>query len=182
MTNQAIAPILAKIRVIRGQRVMLDADLARLYGVTTRRLNEQVRRNSARFPGDFVFRIEPREWAEMLSQNATTWHRRRRLDRLPLAFTEYGCLMLSNVLRSQRAIKVSVLIVRAFVTLRGAISANTELATRIDELSAELARHRSKLSAHDATILKLLADIRRLTGFPEQPRREIGYTADWTKR
>jgi hypothetical protein len=90
--------------------------------------------------------------------------------------------MLSNVLRSQRAVAVSVLIVRAFVTLRTAVSGNADLAVKVDELSAELAKHRSKLVAHDTAILKLLAEIRRLTGFPESPRRSIGYTADWTKR
>lgn len=90
--------------------------------------------------------------------------------------------MLSNVLRSERAVAVSVLIVRAFVTLRTAISVSADLATRVDELSAELARHRSRLGAHDTAILKLLAEIRRLTGFPERTRREIGYTADWSKR
>jgi hypothetical protein len=89
--------------------------------------------------------------------------------------------MLSNVLRSQHAIAVSVLIVRAFVTLRRAIAANADLATKLDELDAELSKHRSKLSAHDTAILKLLAEIRRLTGFAEAPRRAIGYTADWKK-
>jgi hypothetical protein len=181
MTGQAIASILARIHVIRGERVMLDSDLAKLYGVATMRLNEQVKRNSDRFPSDFVFRIARKEWAELLSQNAIT-SQRRRLDRLPLAFTEHGCLMLSNVLRSQRAIAVSVLIVRAFVTLRTAISASSDLMRRIDEISAELAQHRSKLGAHDKAILKLLADIRQLTCFPEPARREIGYTAPWTKR
>lgn len=160
---------------------MLDRDLARLYGVDTTRLNEQVKRNSDRFPADFVFRIEHKEWVAMFSQNASTSQRRRRLDRLPLAFTEHGCLMASNVLKSRRAITVSVLIVRAFVTLRAAISLNTDLGARIDPLSTELARHRSKLSAHDTAILKLLADIRRLTGFPEPTQRGIGYTADWRK-
>jgi hypothetical protein len=103
----------------------------------------------------------------MLSRDAITSQRRRRLDRLPVAFTKHGCLMLANVLRSQRAVPVSVMIVRAFVTLR-----------TIDALDRELAKHRSKLVAHDVAILKLLVEIRALTGFPEPPRRGIGDTAD----
>jgi hypothetical protein len=181
MTGRSIEAIRARIHVIRGQRVMLDSDLAQLYGVATMRLNEQVKRNRRRFPPDFVFRIDAKEWTRMLSQNAIT-SRRRRSDRLPLAFTEHGCLMLSNVLRSASAVAVSVLIVRAFVTLRTAVSVNADLATRIDRLSAEVARHKSKLTSHETAILRLLADIRRLTGFPELTRREIGYTADWRRR
>jgi hypothetical protein len=117
----------------------------------------------------------------MLSQNAITSQRRRRLDRLPVAFTEHGCLMLSNVLRSARAVAVSVMIVRAFVTLRTVLSASEDLASKVDALGKELAKHRSKLVAHDAAILKLLAEIRALTGFPETPRRGIGYTANWSE-
>ena len=172
---------MSRIFVVRGLRVMLDSDLARLYGVPTMRLNEQVKRNHRRFPRDFMFRIDQAEWAEMLSRNAITSQRRRRLDRLPAAFTEHGCLMVSNLLRSQRAVAVSVMIVRAFVTLRTVLSANSGLATKIEALDRELAKHRPKLGAHDVAILKLLAEIRALTGFPESPRREIGYTADWSE-
>jgi hypothetical protein len=114
----------------------------------------------------------------MLSRDAITSQRRRRLDRLPVAFTKHGCLMLANVLRSQRAVPVSVMIVRAFVTLRTLLSASSDLATKIDALDRELAKHRSKLVAHDVAILKLLVEIRALTGFPEPPRRGIGDTAD----
>jgi hypothetical protein len=136
--------------VIRGQRVILDVDLARLYGATTRRLNEQVRRNMDRFPLDFVFLLTPAEWQTMLSQFATTLHRTRRSDRLPLAFTEHGCLMASNLLRSAAAVEVSVLIVRAFVRMRSALAANAELATRVDELARSVQRQGGKLATHDA--------------------------------
>ena len=95
-----IETIADRITLIRGLRVMLDADLARLYGVRTERLNQQVRRNLDRFPEDFMFRVSQEEWEEMMLQFATSLRRTRRLDRLPLAFTEHGCLMLSNVLRS----------------------------------------------------------------------------------
>ena len=112
---------------------------------------------------------------------AGRWQRKRRSDRLPLAFTEHGCLMLSNVLRSPRAVDVSVLVVRAFVRMRMGVTANAELASRVDELAREVERHSGKLTTHDAAILKLLAEIRRITQFPEPARRGIGFTADWPK-
>jgi hypothetical protein len=157
----------------------LDADLARLYGVSTSRLNEQVRRIQARSPPDCMFKLTRVEWrAPNLSQFATGSQRHRGPTRPPLAFTGHGCLMLSNVLRSGRAVEVSVLIVRAFARMRSALAANTELALRVDELARELERQGGKLATHDAAILKLLAEIRRLTRFPEEPRRPIGFTAD----
>jgi hypothetical protein len=170
-----------RILLLRGQRVMLDADLARLYGVSTERLNEQVRRNQTRFPADFLFQVSVEEWRGMYPQFAGTLQRTRRSDRLPLAFTEHGCLMASNLLRSERAVEVSVLIIRAFVRIRTALAANVELASRVDELSHEVERQSGKLTTHDSAILKLLAEIRRLTQFPEPARRGIGFTADWPK-
>lgn len=176
-----IESISERIVVLRGQRVMLDADLARLYGVSTSRLNQQVRRNAARFPSDFMLEVTVGEWQGMLLQFATTLQRTRRTDRLPLAFTEHGCLMLANILRSGRAVAVSVLIVRAFVRMRTALTVNAELASRVDELAREVERQGGKLIAHDAAILRLLDEIRRLTQFPEIPRRGIGFTAPWPK-
>ena len=114
----------------------------------------------------------------MCLQNATHPSRRRR-DYVPLAFTEHGCLMLSNVLRSPRAVEVSVLVVRAFVRMRGVLAANAELAARVDELGRELAKQGGKLASHDQTILKILVEIQRLTAFPEPTKRQIGLTAKW---
>ena len=168
-----------RIIMLRGQRVILDAELARLYGVSTSRLNEQVRRNLSRFPPDFRFEVTATEWKSMLSQFATTLQRTRRGDRLPVAFTEHGCLMASNLLRSAQAVEVSILVIRAFVRMRSVLAANSELATRMDELDREVQRHGSKLTTHDIAIRKLLADIRLLTRFPETPRRGIGFTAPW---
>jgi hypothetical protein len=182
-SQPATSAIHEAIHVIRGERVMLDADLARLYGVKTERLNEQVRRNPERFPAQFMFRLTATEWQGMYPQNAGTLQRKRRVDRLPLAFTEHGCLMLSNVLKSARAVEVSVLIIQAFVRLRAAVTANDELARRVDELARALdqrtGRHDRRLRQHEAAILRLLAEIRRLTRFPEPVHREIGFTASW---
>lgn len=171
----------AAIHLVRSQRVMLDADLARLYGVRTERLNEQVRRNAARFPGDFAFQVTREEWQGMCPQIAGTLRRTRRADNLPLAFTEHGCLMAANVLRSGRAVEVSVLVVRAFVRMRAALSANADLAATVDKLTRQVERHGGKLATHEKAIVKVLAEIRRLTQFPEGPRREIGFTARWPK-
>jgi hypothetical protein len=156
---------------------MLDGDLADLYGVKTERLNQQVRRNADRFPDDFMFQVSEAEWrTATFVQFARTLRRSRRRDRLPLAFTEHGCLMLANILRSPRAVEVSVLIVRAFVRLRGAIASNLELASRVDELTAAVGKQGARLDTHQRAILQLLADIRRLTTFPESEARPIGFT------
>lgn len=147
----AVDAIEGAIHIIRGQRVMLDANLARLYGVKTERLNEQVRRNPDRFPSDFAFRLTEGEWRNaMCPQFAGTLRRTRRVDYL----------------------------LRAFVHLRSALAANTELAARVDELAREVGRQGERMLTHDQAILKLLAQISRLTRFPETPRRGIGFTAD----
>ena len=154
-----VETIADRITLIRGQRVMLDAELARLYGIKTDRLNQQVRRNLQRFPEDFMFRLSQVEWEGMMVQFATSLRRTRRLDRLPFAFTEHGCLMLSNVLHSPRAVDVSVLVVRAFVRMRGVLAANVELAARVDELGREMEKQGGRL-----------ADTR--SGHPQDPGRD----------
>jgi len=121
------------ILIIRGHRVMLSTDLAELYGVPVRRLNEQVKRNRGRFPDDFMFQLTQDEWRILKSQSATSsWGGARRA--LPYAFTEQGVAMLSSVLRSKRAVQVNVEIMRAFVRLRRILAKNAGLAQRLDEL------------------------------------------------
>ncbi len=132
--RQLDAEVEGLIYAVRGRRVMLDVDLARLYGVTTRRLNEQVRRNLRRFPDDFLFQLTPEEVDAMRSQFATASPGRRNLRFRPFAFTEHGVTMLSAVLRSPQAMAVSVTVVRAFVRLRHAIAGHAELAHRVDAL------------------------------------------------
>ncbi len=179
---QSVEYVSERILMIRGHRVMLDSDLATHYSVTTSRLNQQVKRNPSRFPSDFMFRLTAAEVAELnLLQvvMGAPGHRDPRLR--PHAFTEHGCLMLSNVLRSPRAVEISVLIVRAFVTLRAAVLANHDLAQRLgalqQELRRRLGRQSEKLATHEKAILKLLKDIRRLTRFPENTPRGICFTA-----
>ncbi|HEY6241132.1 MAG TPA: ORF6N domain-containing protein [Burkholderiales bacterium] len=160
--------------VLRGQRVMLDADLAALYGVTIKRLNEQVKRNLERFPTDFMFKFSRGEWNSLRSQFATLKAGRGQHRKyLPYAFTEHGALMAAMVLNSPRATEVSVYVVRAFVELRDTLVAHKELAKRLDELESRFQR---KLGTHDQAIAGILDAIRQLMAPPEpNPKRRIGF-------
>ena len=157
-----------KIRLIRNQRVMLDADLAKIYGVTTKRLNEQVKRNLERFPSDFMFQLSEIEWEILRSQIATSseeWGGRRYL---PYAFTEHGTVMLASVLDSPIAVNASIQIARAFIQLRQLLSSHIELARKIDLLERN----------YDAQFRSVFDAIRKLMIPPELPRRQIGFHSD----
>jgi hypothetical protein len=170
----AVDAIASRIVTLRGERVLLDADLAALYGVETRRLNEQVRRNPRRFPADFIFRLTRVELDNLMSQIATSsWGGRRKL---PHAFTEHGAIQAATVLNTRRAVEVSVYVVRAFIQLRGVLTANRELTKRLDELEARIER---KLITHDRVIADILDAIRQLMTPPEpKPRHRIGFISD----
>lgn len=162
--------ILRTIIVIRGEKVILDSDLAKLYGIETRRLNEQVRRNIDKFPEDFMFQLTKEEYAVLKSQIATSragWGGRRKL---PLVFTEHGSLQAANVLNSQRANKMSVFIVRAFVRLR-------EMAVTNDKLSRMIKQLEKRVSNHDGILIALVREIQKLVDTPEPKRkkRSIGF-------
>jgi len=153
---------------VRGQRVMVDADLATLYGVPTKRLNEQVKRNRTRFPEDFVFRLTAAETAEVVA-NCDHLARLRYSAALPFAFTEHGALMASAVLNTAKAVDVSIFVVRAFVRMRETLAGHKELAKRLDELER-------KVGMHDRSIGHILDALRQLTAPPEVPkRRRIGF-------
>jgi hypothetical protein len=157
------------IIVLRGQKVILDETLASLYGVTTKRLNEQLRRNAGRFPEDFLFRLTAREFDDLRSRFATSssgWGGRRTP---PYAFTEHGAIMAASILNSPKAIEMSVLVVRAFVRLRRLLAAHQELATKLDELER-------RLSTHDRQIGVLFEAIRGLMAPPGTPNRRIGFS------
>jgi phage regulator Rha-like protein len=157
-----------RILLIRGQRVMLDADLAELYGVNTKRLNEQVKRNRARFPEDFMFQLTTGEKTEVVA-NCDHLKRLRFSPVLPNAFTEHGAIMVASVLNTQRAIQVSVFVVRAFVKLREMLATHKELAQKLADLER-------KLENHDGAIRSLMVAIRQLMQPPEpKKRRPIGF-------
>jgi hypothetical protein len=169
--------ITQRILVIREQKVLLDSDLAILYGVQTRRLNEQVRRNRARFPADFIFELSATEFADLKSQFATSsWGGRRKL---PLAFTEHGAIMAATVLNTPRAVEVSVYVVRAFVQLRELAGSHRELAKRLDDLEQKteaLALKQDAFSRNTRAQLKQVFDaLRELMTPPEPPKRPIGF-------
>ena len=158
------------ILLIRGKRVMIDSDLARLYGVSTKRLNEQVRRNKNRFPADFMFQLSKKELDDWRSHFATTNPAAKMgLRRPPYVFTEYGALQLASVLNSPTATEVSILIVRAFVQLREILSSHTQIARKLEDLE-------HKIASHDETITSIIQAIRRLMEPPEPAkRRPIGF-------
>lgn len=174
MARRAVVPIeriATAIHLIRGHRVMLDGDLAVLYGVTTGRLNEQVKRNRGRFPADFTFRLTAEEAADLKSQFATSsrgWGGRRKL---PNVFTEHGAIMAASVLNSPRAVQMSIFVVRAFLRLREWVVGQAALAARLADLERRVGAHDHELKAIIQTIRLLVAPA------PEPPRRKIGFRA-----
>jgi hypothetical protein len=161
-----IQRIAQRILFLRGEKILLDRDLAALYGVETRVLNQAVKRNADRFPSDFVFLLS-REEIGRISQIVTS-SSGLKFSKQVRAFTEQGVAMLSSVLKSDRAVKVNIAIMRAFVRLREALETNRELARKF----AELEKHVGK---HDAEIAAIIDAIRQLMAPPEKPRREIGF-------
>jgi len=165
------------IRTIRGQRVILDADLARIYGVPTHRLNEQVKRNFKRFPPDFLFQLTDEEAKNLISQIAiSSSHGGRR--KLPYAFTENGAIMAANVLNSPQAVRMSVFVVRAFVKMRELLGSTKDLAKQLAALEKKLTE---RLDGHESAIvdvLRRMMDILDPPPLPEEepaPPREIGF-------
>jgi hypothetical protein len=164
--KQPVQRIEEMIFLIRGLRVMLDSDLAKIYGVTTKQLNQQFKRNRGRFPEDFAFVLTNKEVVRMRSQNVTS--SRRNFRRAPIAFTEHGALMLGNILNSKTAVEASIRVVRAFVWMREQLAANKELAQKLNELE-------NRVGEHDGAIANLFEAIRQLLDPKEKPRREIGF-------
>ncbi len=165
-----VESVAQRILLIRGHKVMLDADLAELYGVPTKRLNEQVKRNIERFPADFMFQLTADEKIEVVA-NCDHLSRLKFSPSLPYAFTEHGALMLGNVLKSLQAVEVSLLIVRTFVQIREMLSTHKELAVKLEELER-------KVSSHDQAIAGLIDAIRQLMAPPVQKKRAIGFIVE----
>ena len=163
--------VVNKIYEIRNLKVMLDSDLAELYGVETGRLNEQVKRNTNRFPEDFMFQLSEAEFKSLISQFAISNKGRGGRRKLPFVFTEHGVLMLSSVLSSQQAIQVNIQIVRIFSRLRKLISEHSEF-------KLEMADVKRKLTNHDKNIETIFSYIDELTEKKAQPRRRLGYMPD----
>jgi hypothetical protein len=172
-----IEVIEGKIFILRGRRVMLDRDLAELYGVQLKRLNEQVKRNSDRFPDDFMFQLTLEEGkAVLLSRSqVATLERGRNIKYRPYAFTEHGAVMLANVLRSPVAVRASIQVVRAFVHLRQMLAMNQDLARKIEALER-------KVGKHDADVQAILSVLQKLLQPPAAPaKRPIGFVGSGKK-
>jgi len=161
------------ILLIRGQKVMLDRDLAELYGVPTKVLNQAVRRNRTRYPEDFMFQLSPEEFADWRSQIVTSNPAAKMgLRRKPYAFTEHGVAMLSSVLNSERAIEVNIAIMRAFVRLREILATHKDLARKLEDLER-------KLGQHDQHFQIVFEAIRQLMVPPEpKTKRRFGFAQD----
>jgi hypothetical protein len=153
-----------RILIIRGEKVILDADLAQLYGVSTKRLNEQVKRNQGRFPDDFMFQLTEPEKMEVVA-NCDHLRKLKFSPTRPYAFTEHGAIMAANVLNSEGAVKASVQVVRAFIKLRQMLASNAELARKLTELE----------SKYDRQFKKVFDAIRQLMTPPVRKRKPIGF-------
>lgn len=165
-----------KIHVVRGQRIMLDSDLAEVYGVTTKRLNEQVRRNASRFPKDFVFQLNEDEFESLRSQFATSTSPRGGRRYLPYAFTEHGAVMLASVLNSQTAVEASIVVVRAFVKMRAMLALHQDLADRVQELEKVSNYHGQKFKVVSDLLESIMRDpkyLKRKIGFVEAKRSKL---------
>ena len=181
MSNQ-IATITSVIRTIRGKKVILDADLARIYGVPTKRLNEQVRRNASRFPPDFLFQLTKEEAETELHSRSqiATLKQGTNVKYLPYAFTENGAIMAANVLNSPEAVRMSVFVVRAFVQMRDLLGSTKELARQLAALEKKLT---ARLDGHEVAIIEVLQRVMDILDpppppEPEKPKERLGFYVD----
>ncbi len=178
MVTYSSVDITTLIVTVRGKRVILDRDLAALYGVPTFRFNEAVKRNRSRFPEDFMFQLTRDEVVSLTSQFAMSKSRRGGRRTLPYAFTEHGTVMAANILRSERAIQMSVFVVRAFIRMRQMLIEQRGLARKLAELEKELT---ARLDVHETAITEVLQQIMQLLSAPpepEPPKKRIGFLVE----
>jgi len=161
---------------IRGSKVILDTDLAAIYGVQTSRFNEAVKRNRDRFPEDFMFQLTKEEVTSLISQNAMSKHGRGGRRTLPYAFTEHGAVMAANILKSPRAVQISVFVVRAFVKMREMLIEQRDLAKKLEDLEERLTE---RLDIHETAIVEVLRQVMTLLAPPQnppiKPKKKIGF-------
>ena len=166
------------IHLVRGERVIFDTDLAKIYGIPTFRLNEAVKRNSDRFPNDFLFKLTKNELAVLTSQIAISKKGRGGRRTLPYAFTEHGAIMAANILNSKRAVEMSIFVVRAFIKMRQMLAASKALSDKLGELEKKLT---GRIDVHEKVIAYVLGELKKLmepTQLPEPKRRSIGFKRD----
>ena len=179
-TSKSLVPIEridGMIHTIRGVRVMLDRDLAQIYGVPTKAFNQAVKRNRSRFPKDFMFRLTQQEAKALQTSTSrtVTLKRGQNIKYMPYAFTEYGALMAANILNSPRAVQMSIFVVRAFAKMREALRGTPELARKLAALEKKLT---ARLDVHEAAIVQVLREVMQILNppeVPESPRPRIGF-------
>ena len=169
--------IVSKIYLIRGQKVMLDRDLAELYGVETRTLNQAVRRNEKRFPKDFMFQLTEKELANWISQFVISNSNKEKmgLRKLPLAFTEQGVAMLSSVLNSETAIAVNIRIIRIFTKMRQLLLTHKDILVKLEQVEKQLLKQDIKIDKHEEEIQVIFQTLKELINPPQEPRPRIGF-------
>jgi hypothetical protein len=173
MASRETAPVESSILVVRGQRVILGAHLAKIYGVETRVLNQAVKRNRERFPEDFTFRLTRDEASGIAASRSQSviLKRGENIKYLPYVFTEHGAIMAANVLNSLRAVRMSVYVVRAFIRLRHIVELQKDIMAKLEELERAV-------TAHDTNIKTLFAAVRQLMAPPEPEKRKIGFLVE----
>jgi hypothetical protein len=167
--------IISKIYLIRGKKVMLDRDLAELYGVETRVLNQAVRRNEKRFPDDFMFQLTTRELEDWKSQNVISNKERMGLRKPPLAFTEQGVAQLSSVLNSETAIEVNIQIIRIFTRMRELLLTHKDILIKLEQMEKKMIKQGGKLQKHDQDIRLIFEYLKQLLNPPQEPRPRVGF-------
>ncbi len=167
--------VINKIYHIRGKKVMLDRDLAEMYGVETRVLNQAVKRNAKRFPNDFMFQLNEQELEDWKSQFVTSNKEKMGLRKLPNVFTEQGVAMLSSILNSETAIEVNIQIIRIFTRLREVFLSNTEVLSKMEQLEKRIITQDNKTNKHEEEIQLIFNALKQLLNSPQEPRVPIGF-------
>lgn len=167
--------VISKIHLIRGKRVMLDRDLAKMYGVETKVLNQAVKRNKERFPPDFMFQMTPEELEIWKSQNVTSNSLKMGIRKMPYVFTEMGVAMLSSVLKSETAIEVNIQIVRIFSRMREVLLTHNDILLKLSQLEQTILNQDEKVDKHEQEIQAIFNALKQLLNHPQEPRRKVGF-------
>jgi phage regulator Rha-like protein len=167
--------IVNKIYLVRGQKVMMDRDLAELYGVETKRLKEAVRRNATRFPPDFLFEMDKKEFEDWRTQNASSKKDKKGLRYAPFCFTEQGVTMLSCVLNSERAIAVNIRIIRVFTKMREMLLSHKDILIKLEQIEKKLLQHDVGINKQGEDVLLIFQALKQLLNPPQVPRPRIGF-------
>ncbi len=167
--------VLSKIYLIRGKRVMLDRDLAEMYGVETKALNQAVKRNKERFPSDFMFQMNPQELEDWMSQIVTSNKEKMGIRKMPYVFTEMGVAMLSSVLKSETAVEVNIQIIRIFSRIREVLLTHNDVLLKLAQLEQTILNQDEKVNKHEEEIQMIFNALKQLLNQPQEPRKKIGF-------